>query len=273
MDRPRQALVLAGSRGPTDPVASAVGLPHKALVPVGGIPMLERVVTTLFASPDIEHIILCTDPDLAGHGFSSALTRAIDEGRITLASPKPSPSQSVAHVLDSLVERPAYPLLITTADHPLLTTPIVEHLIANAPPSSDFVVGLANATTIKTSYPDAIRTFYRFKGQGYSGCNLFLATTPKARQIVDFWQQVERHRKNPLRLVATVGMLPLLQFVIGQLGIDDALAHLSKRIGVNIGMVDMPFAEAAIDVDKPSDLDLVETILSTKPNVAQTPSL
>lgn len=264
MVHPRQAMILAGSRGPIDPVASAVGLPHKALVPVGGVPMLERVVATLFAYPDIERIILCTDQALAEHGFDSALKAAIDEGKITLASPRSSPSQSVAHVLDGLVEASDYPLLITTADHPLLTTPIIEHLITSAPPSSDFVVGLANATTIKTSYPDAIRTFYRFKGQGYSGCNLFLAATPNARRVVDFWQQMERHRKNPARLVAAVGIWPLMRFAIGQLGIDDALAHLSKRIGAEIKMVDLPFAEAAIDVDKPGDLDLAEAILKTR---------
>ncbi len=262
--RPRQALVLAGSRGPTDPVASAVGLPHKALVPVDGVPMLERVVDTLFASHGIEHIILCSDRALAEHGFGPALTRAIDAGRITLAEPKPSPSESVAHVLEGPADEIAYPLLIATADHPLLTTPMVEHLLTNAPPSADLVIGLAGAEVIKASYPDAIRTFYRFKGQGYSGCNLFLAATPKARRVVDFWRRMERHRKRPLRLIASIGVLPLLRFVLGRLGIEDALSHLSRRIGAEIGMVDMPFAEAAIDVDKPGDLDLAEAILKSR---------
>ena len=264
MTRPRHALVLAGSRGPTDPVAKAAGLPHKALVPVAGVPMLERVVSTLFATPGIEHIVLCTDQALAEHGFGPALTRAIDDGRISLAAPKPSPSESVAHLLDGFPDDAAYPLLITTADHPLLTTIMIEHLIASAPSSADFTVGLAKAPVIKASYPDAIRTFYRFSGEGYSGCNLFLAASPKARRVVDFWQQMERHRKRPHRLVAAIGFLPLLRFALGRLGIEDALSHLSRRIGVEIGMVDLPFAEAAIDVDKPGDLDLAEAILKAR---------
>jgi CTP:molybdopterin cytidylyltransferase MocA len=263
MTPPRHALVLAGSRGPEDPVASAMGVPHKALAPVGGVPMLERVVGTLFASSGIEHIILCADQALAEHGFGPVLTRAIDDGGITVAAPKPSPSESVAHVLDGLGDD-AYPLLITTADHPLLTTPMVEHVITSAPSSADFVVGLAGADVIKASYPDAIRTFYRFKGKGYSGCNLFLAATPNARRVVDFWRQMERHRKRPLRLVAAIGLVPLLRFAMGRLGIEDALSHLSRRIDAKIGMVDLPFAEAAIDVDKPGDLDLAEAILKAR---------
>ncbi|NJO36400.1 MAG: hypothetical protein HC871_00790 [Rhizobiales bacterium] len=55
-------------------MAEARGLAHKALVPVGGVPMVERVVGTLLAVPGIEHVILCTDPALARHGLGEILT-------------------------------------------------------------------------------------------------------------------------------------------------------------------------------------------------------
>ncbi|NJM91716.1 MAG: hypothetical protein HC861_02805 [Rhodospirillaceae bacterium] len=38
------ALILAGSRGPDDPMAKAANVSHKALLPVAGVPMLLRVV-------------------------------------------------------------------------------------------------------------------------------------------------------------------------------------------------------------------------------------
>jgi len=261
---PRHALVLAGSRGPTDPVARAAGLPHKALAPIDGVPMLERVVSALFQAPGIEHVILSTDQALIEHGLGKNLTQQIEGGRITLATPKPSPSESVAHVLEGLTEGAAFPLLVTTADHPLLTGAMVEHFCGFAPDHADLVIGLAEAEVIKQRYPDAIRTFYRFKGRGYSGCNLFLMNTPKAHRVVDFWREMERHRKRPWRLVAAVGVVQLLRFVIGRLCLEDALRHLSGKIGAEIGMVAMPFAEAAIDVDKPGDLDLAEAILRAR---------
>ena len=92
---PRHALVLAGSRGPTDPVASAQGLPHKALVPVDDVPMLERVVGTLFASDGIDHIILSTDGALAEHGLGPALTKDIEAGaRNALRHPSGPPAKA-----------------------------------------------------------------------------------------------------------------------------------------------------------------------------------
>lgn len=261
---PSHALVLAGSRGPTDPVASAKGLPHKALVPVDGIPMLERVLGALFSTPDIEHVVLSADTALVEHGFGPIVTAQIEAGLITIAPPRASPSESVASVLDEMSEDDGLPLLVTTADHPLLTTAMVEHFCNAASDQSDIVVGLAEADMVRQHYPDAIRTFFRFKGQGYSGCNLFLVNTPNAHRVVDFWREMERHRKRPWRLVAAVGLTALLRFIIGQLSLEDALRHLSMRTGATIDMVAMPFAEAAIDVDKPGDLDLAETILRAR---------
>ena len=261
---PRKALVLAGSRGPTDPVATAAGLPHKALVPVDGVPMLERVVGTLFAVEGIDHVIISSDAALIDHGFGPALTKEIDDGRITLAAPKASPSESVAHVLDGLDADTGFPLLVTTADHPLLTVEMVEHFHCTAPEDADLAIGLAEAGVIIDHYPDAIRTFYRFEGKGYSGCNLFLMRTSKARRAVDFWRDMERHRKRPWRLVGAAGVSTLLRYALGRLGLERALRHLSDKVGAEIRMVTMPFAEAAIDVDKPGDLDLAETILRAR---------
>lgn len=259
---PRLALVLAGSRGPTDAVAMAKGLPHKALVPAGGVPMLERVVATLLGT-GIDKVIISADPALADHGFGPTLSGDIEAGRITLAAPKASPSESVAAVLDDLDEN-GFPLLITTADHPLLTTEMVEHFYGAAPETADLVVGLAEAEVIRGRYPDAVRTFYRFEGRGYSGCNLFLVNSPDARRMVDFWQEMERHRKRPWRLVAAVGLPALLRFAMGRLSLDAAFRHLSEKVGAKLAAVAMPFAEAAIDVDKPGDLDLAEAILRAR---------
>ena len=40
------------------------------------------------------------------------------------------------------------------------------------------------------------------------------------------------------------------------------MAQVSQQLGFTAAAVPMPFAEAAIDVDKPADLELVEEILA-----------
>lgn len=249
------ALVLAGSRGPDDPVARQAGVTHKALAPVAGVPMLARVLGALRASPSVARIALCIDRAAAPGGIGPD---------ILLVEPGATPSASVALALERLAD--PLPLLVTTADHALLTPDMVEHLCAHAPDDADACVGLAAATTIRRAYPETQRTYYRFAGEGYSGCNLFLLRTPQARRIAAFWSDMERHRKRPWRLVAAVGPLTLLRFVTGTLSLEAALRQLSKAAGATIRAVDMPFAEAAIDVDKPSDLELAERILAERPS-------
>ena len=59
------ALVLAGSRREGDPLAASAGVSHKALIPVAGQPMLERVVSALAAVPRIGRILIATGRDAA----------------------------------------------------------------------------------------------------------------------------------------------------------------------------------------------------------------
>src|SRR5690606_17864261 len=59
------ALVLAGSRAGGDPLAGHAGVSHKALIDIGGLTMIERVVAALAASPSVARIVICIErPEL-----------------------------------------------------------------------------------------------------------------------------------------------------------------------------------------------------------------
>lgn len=259
-DRRLTALILAGSRGPDDPVARHAGQTYKALVPVAGVPMLLRVARTLLQAPSVGRLALCIDR------LALQQLRDPDAGGllsdIQIIEPGATPSASVRRALDGLPDGAA--LLVTTADHPLLTVAMVEHFCAAVPANVDVAVGLATATSIRRAYPDSVRTYYRFGGEGYSGCNLFLMRGAAAAKVAAFWSEMERHRKRPWRLVAAIGPLTLLRFLLGALSLEAALRRLSRIVGATVCAVEMPFAEAAIDVDKPADLALAERILARR---------
>jgi hypothetical protein len=48
------------------------------------------------------------------------------------------------------------------------------------------------------------------------------------------------------------------------IGLADALARAGQRLGLSARLIAMPMAEAAIDVDKPADHALAETILARR---------
>lgn len=255
------ALVLAGRRSGHDPLAEAAGAPHRALLDIHGRPMLERVLHTLAATPCIRQIIVSIDtPWLLDRFPGITALRDSDDVRLVVVEATDSPSRSVLAILDEGSSE--QPLLVTTADHALLTVEMVEYFLAQAEErGGDLAVGLVSATVLKARFPDSVRTWLRFAGEQYSGANLFAFQTPRARRAVEFWARAENFRKRPWRLAATFGWRPLLLFLRRRLDLDAAFAKVSEALGAQTCAVVMPQAEAAIDVDKMADLALVKQIL------------
>jgi molybdopterin-guanine dinucleotide biosynthesis protein A len=256
-----RALVLAGERGDgSDPVAKSAGVVLKALAPVGGVPMLERVLHTLAACPEIEAVTVCADPVRLRAAAVGRLAARLAEGKLAVLPQAAGPSASVAAALAATP--PDVDLLVTTADHALLTSAMVQTFLAGVPTDADVAAGAVSEEVLRAAFPASRRTYYRFKDGAYSGANLFLLRGPRATQAVRFWQSVERERKRPWRIAAALGPLLLLRFALRRLAMAEGLAILSERVGARLALVPLPMAEAAVDVDRPADLALAETILA-----------
>ncbi len=255
------ALILAGSRGPGDPMAKAAGVSHKALLPVAGVPMLLRVVETLRATPGIARIYVCIEDERVVLQVP-ALAALHRDRALEVLPAADSPATSVAAALRHIDL--AQPLLVTTGDHPLLTPAILQRFVQSAPEDCDLAVALAPADVVAAAYPGAVRTFYRLGKRRFSGCNLFLVRSSNAARIAEFWRRLETHRKRPLRLIWEVGPLALVRVLLGMMNAEQAFAYLSRKAGAVIRHVELPIAEAAVDVDKPADLELVERIFASR---------
>ena len=263
MNNPRTkfaAIVLAADRGPDDPVARAAGVPCKSLTPIGGIPMVFRVVKTLEASREISAINLCGPPDSIVKQTTD-LGDLIASGKVKWYANQATPSTSAYQVLQHLPDE--VPVLLTTADHALLNVRIVNYFCSHARETGcDVVVGIARHEIVTKAYPGTRRTATHLADDAYCGCNLFAFLTPRARLAADFWRRVETQRKNPLRVIRVLGWVAVLRYLTGRLSLDEALKRISGRLGFKAGAVVIPYPEAAVDVDSISDRELVERIVA-----------
>jgi len=243
----KAVLILAGQReGVVDPLCEAAGVSHKAEIPIDGTAMLERVIDAL------------SDADLADKlfisGYSNSSLNQVSNGK--------GPADSVAL---GLAEIDKYPCLVTTCDHALLTANMVKNFVKQSEETgADICVGLATQTVIQAEYPETKRTYLRFSDEAVSGCNLFYIANADGMKAIAFWQTVQHLRKNPLKLAKKVGVGVGLKYAAGRLSLRGAFDYAADRIGITAAPVLLPFAEAAIDVDKPSDLQLVESILQAR---------
>lgn len=265
MSRPTTAftaVVLAGDRKPGDPVAEAAGVSCKSLIPVGGRPMVLRVLDALEAAQEIGPVVLC-GPHRAAIDQEEELRARIDSARVRWVESKATPSSSTFQVLKSLPDD--IPVLVTTADHALLSGRMADYFCSEARSSGcDLVVGLASYQSVKAAYPHTRRTAIHLRDDAYCSCNLFAFLTPHARDVAHFWRRVESQRKKTLRVISAFGWLAVLSYLLRRPTLEQGLELISQRLGLRAGAVLMPFPDAAVDVDTVSDWKLVESILANR---------
>jgi len=66
-------------------------------------------------------------------------------------------------------------------------------------------------------------------------------------------------------VIGILGWWPVFKYLLGRLSLQEALARISGRFKMKIGVVILPFPEAAVDVDSENDWQLVQQILAEKP--------
>jgi GTP:adenosylcobinamide-phosphate guanylyltransferase len=247
-------LVLAGQRPGVDNLAHHFGHRWKALVPLSGEPMVTRVVRVLHNSPYIGKIIvLGQDID--------ALRPAVEAGgEAMLAQSANSISLSIKTQLEAIGF--ASPVLVTTADHPLLTGTMIQQFLGEA--RGDVAVAMVERHVMLAQFPDAKRTWLRFSDGAWSGCNLFALMSPRSMAALDLWAEAEQDRKKAWKLFLHFGFPLALRALTRSIGLSAALARAGRRLGLEARLVPMSDPVAAIDVDKLDDYILAERILAMR---------
>ena len=253
------AIILAGQRPEGDLMAAYCNVQYKALIPINGQTMLERVARALIASPYIGRmVVMAQSPEDLKAGLSPDLA---EHDGIAFVESNDGIATSIHGVIGSDIA--PWPVLVTTADNALLTGEILDNFF-QAHRGQDVAVGVVERQTMLAAYPDARRTWLKFRGGAYSGANLFALHNAAAKPAVAFWSAVEKDRKKGWKIFAHFGPWLLLRALSRTIGFKDAMAQAGARMSLRAEPIILPIAEAAIDVDKPVDLALVMGILERR---------
>ena len=253
------AILLAGQRPGVDPLAEHCGLKYKALVPVNGTPMLLRVARALLGSSKVARIvIIAQEPEALLSGDTACLA---DEPRIAFAVSNDGIAASIAAVAGTDVA--PWPVLVTTADHALLTSAMVDEFLS-ATGENDITIAVGERKLVEASYPMTKRTWLKFSDGHYSGANLFALRGKNVLPALTLWSAIEQDRKRSWRILSSFGPWLLLRALTRSIAFPDAVSRADGRMQLRVSPVLMTQAEAVIDVDKVADLNLVELILSQR---------
>ncbi len=248
-------IVLAGQRPGIDPLAQAYGEDLKALVPICGEAMLTHVVRTLHTVPRITHILVIAQRP-------ERLTSAVESGGgAFLKESSGGISNSIA-ALAGGAEVP-WPVLVTTADHPLLTQAMIEEFLDQSE-NADLCIGMVERTAMMAQFPNSQRTWLKFRDGHWSGANLFAFRSDKVRAALTLWAGAEQDRKKAWKLFLHFGPWLAIRALTRSIGLADALQRAGKRLGLIAKLVSLSDPIAAIDVDKMADHDLASALLKNR---------
>lgn len=261
-ERRYTAVVLAGTRSNNDPVASIFGGHYKALVPICGKPMIERVVDALALSVSVKRIVIVFDDE---EMLLEACPTLQDQDSDVPVEVVPCGATICCSVADALEAAGGeWPFLVTTADHALLTPAMVDRFCSEAEQGGSLSVGFVEKKHLDEAHPGSKRTYLPFRETQLSGANLFAFTNEGALPVLDFWRSIETKRKKPWQLFKAFGYRNLLGLLFKRYTVDEAFERASAVLGVKAGAVRLPYAEAAIDVDTPKDYHQVTQIIEDR---------
>ena len=223
--------------------------------------MLGRVARTLLDSPSIGRIVVLAQE--AEALLTGELAWMAAEPRIATAEAGDGISASVGRLAGT--EAAPYPVLVTTADHPLLRPEMVETFIAGADGRRTRPSRWSSARPSSRSIPTPGGPGSRRPNGHYSGANLFALHDPGLDAGTEFWARAEKDRKRTAEAAQ-------LSSASGYSFAPSPAPSRSRpppngpgrKAGFRLKAVLLPFAEAAIDVDKPADLELAERILAAR---------
>lgn len=261
------ALVLAGKRaGALDPLAARAGVAQKAVVPINGVPMIERVVRQVAACVEVDTIrIVAHEPEeIAALPTIAALGA---KGRLSLVAGHHNLVDSVVAGADGA----DFPVMITTADNCLVTPAGYSEFIAGCiAAKAEGAAGLAREEDVKAADPQGQQRFYTFRDGGFSNCNLYWLGSERAVRAAEIWRGGGQFVKFPHRIIKAFGLINLIRFWLGNGTKERLFAQISRRFRLRLVPVVLSDGHFAIDVDNETTYAVTERILKEREGGART---
>lgn len=255
------ALIMAGKRsGVHDPLAQRAGVSQKCVVPVYGVPMIERVVREVSGCPEVGaiHVVAHDTDEIKALPTVAAL---MAEGRLHFREGKFNLVDSVF----SGAEGATFPLMITTADNCLVTSEGYSEFIGKAlAEEAGAAAALARKEDVQAADPQGQAKFYEFRDGGYSNCNTYWIGSERALGAAEIMRQGGQFVKFPKRIAKAFGVLNLIRFYFGWGTKEKIFAQVSRRFGFKMVPIVMSHGEYAIDVDNERTFEVTERLLAKK---------
>jgi len=251
------AIVIAGGiPRPEDPLYTYSHGDSKALIDVAGKPMVQWVLDALGNAKQVDNVIIIGLSPKSGITCKRPIYYVSNQGRMLA---------NIVAGVDKALElnkRNKY-VLVVSSDIPTLKSEMVDWLVKTCMETKDdLYYGVCPKDVMEARFPGSKRTYTYLKDMDVCGADINLTHVRMATEHLDMWESLIGSRKSPLKQAGIIGFGTLFALFTRQLTLEDAVKRVGDRIGIKGRAIVWPHAEPCMDIDKPSQLELLREDLA-----------
>ena len=253
------AIVLAAG-GKKDKLALAEGVADKAMLPVGGCPMIDWMLAALAAAHRVGEVTVIADE---GSPLNDHLA-----GRVTVAHPQgPSFLDSIEAGMARYADQPR--VLVCTGDIPLATGDHIDEFLGRCElePSAELCYSIIRADVCEKQLPGGRRTTVKLREGVFTGGNIVTMSPAFLAREKQRFAEVFALRKSPLKLCRLLGWGFVIRLALGRAALPAIVQRAKAVLNCEVAAVESPYASIGFDVDKPEDLTIVKAKLESESRV------
>lgn len=241
------AVVLAGS-------SDNEKLPNKPLLKIKDKPMVLYVTDALKATKRIDNILIVGDEIKLREYYK-------EDKNVSIINESESFFHNLIMGVNAYKEEKR--ILVVTSDIPMITSEAINDFIDKASSiGGDFCYPIVDKEANNRKYPEAKRTYARLKEGSFTGGNIIYINPKIIDGFMDKAQEVIGNRKKVLKLAKMLGWKFTIRFLLGNLTIPKIEKRVSEMLGIDARAVISEYPEIGNDVDKPSDVEMVQNYIA-----------
>jgi GTP:adenosylcobinamide-phosphate guanylyltransferase len=248
-------LTAGGTPTPEDPLYSySDGLP-KAMIPIGDKPMIQWVLDALAGAKTINRVVLIGLADNIQVNYPRDLVRIEDQG--TMVENIIAGAQKLLSFPD-----PSQYALIAASDVPAVTSEAIDWVSDQTVKlQKDLVYTVVSKPVMEERFPESKRSYIPLKDISICGGDINAIDLRKVNYDNPIYRKLIDARKNALKQASLLGFDTLLLILFRAITLEQTEKRVCNRLEVSGRVLPSPYAEIAMDVDKPGQLEILRNDL------------
>jgi CMP-2-keto-3-deoxyoctulosonic acid synthetase len=254
------AIVTAGGiPKPDEPLYPLTQGKSKALLEIGGQPMIQWVLDALGEAKTIRRVVVVgLDNESVALQCRKTIGFLPNQGSMI-----ENIEAGVKWILGQ--DGQAKYALIVSSDIPTITSAMVDwNVETSLQTDHEAYYSLIPQAEMERRFPGSKRSYFKLKDGTFTAGDMNMLALSLANSYHPAWRSIVDARKNVFKQASLVGFDALFLFATQQLTVAQSEQIVAKRLGVRGRVLICPYAEPGMDVDKPSQYELVKQDLEAR---------